>query len=138
MLYDFVKELGEGVDRIYREMESAGLPEPEYRQTEFMLYAVLRNKNWGKEGAAWPAKGQEGVQDRVQDTEQDEKSDMIEKLLSFCNTPRSRQEMMAFTGLSARRSFNDHYLKPLLESGRLMMTIPDKPNSKYQKYVTKQ
>ena len=31
--YEFVKELGEGVDRIYRDMAEAGLPEPEYRQT---------------------------------------------------------------------------------------------------------
>ena len=29
--YDLVKEFGEGVDRIYRDMAEAGLPEPEYR-----------------------------------------------------------------------------------------------------------
>jgi len=28
------------------------------------------------------------------------------------------------------------YLKPLVEQGRLAMTIPDKPNSSNQKYVT--
>ena len=47
--YDFVKEFGEGVDRIYRDMEEAGLPEPVYKQREFMLYAELRNRNWGKD-----------------------------------------------------------------------------------------
>ena len=45
--YDLVKEFGEGVDRVYRDMAEAGLPEPEYRQSEFMLYATLKNKNWG-------------------------------------------------------------------------------------------
>lgn len=44
-----MKEFGEGVDRIYRDMAEAGLPEPEYKQSEFMLYATLKNKNWGKE-----------------------------------------------------------------------------------------
>jgi predicted HTH transcriptional regulator len=34
-------------------MAEAGLPEPEYRQSEFMLYATLKNKNWGKEDASW-------------------------------------------------------------------------------------
>ena len=51
--YDLVKEFGEGVDRVYRDMAAAGLPEPEYRQSEFMLYATLKNKNWGKEDASW-------------------------------------------------------------------------------------
>ena len=51
--YDLVKEFGEGVDRIYRDMAEAGLPEPEYRQSEFMLYATLKNKNWGQEDASW-------------------------------------------------------------------------------------
>ena len=35
--YDYVKEFGEGIDRIYRDMAEAGLPEPEFKQSEFML-----------------------------------------------------------------------------------------------------
>ena len=49
--YDLVKEFGEGVDRIYRDMEAAGLPEPVYKQSEFMLNARLKNKNYGVEDA---------------------------------------------------------------------------------------
>lgn len=44
--YEYVKEFGEGVDRMYREMENAGLPEPEYRTIEFMVYATIRNQKW--------------------------------------------------------------------------------------------
>ena len=40
--YKLVKEFGEGVDRMYREMESAGCPAPEYRQNEYMVYATIR------------------------------------------------------------------------------------------------
>lgn len=129
--YDLVKEFGEGVDRIYRDMAEAGLPEPEYRQSEFMLYATLKNKNWGKEDASWTREEQVREQDREQVGEQDE----ISRLIDFCSIPRSRSEMMEFLGLSGRRSFSDHYLKPLLATGKLSMTIPDKPNSKNQKYV---
>lgn len=34
---------------MYREMEAAGLPEPEYHTVEFMLYATLRNHKWVEE-----------------------------------------------------------------------------------------
>ncbi len=39
--YELVKEFGEGVDRMFREMEAAGNPAPEYRQYDFMLKATL-------------------------------------------------------------------------------------------------
>ena len=41
--YDYVQEFGEGVDRIYREMEAAGLPAPEYCNVAFMIHATVRN-----------------------------------------------------------------------------------------------
>lgn len=59
----------------------------------------------------------------------------IKELLAFCSIPRSRKEMQDFCKLSGRNHFNNSYLKPLLESGQLQMTIPDKPNSRLQKYV---
>lgn len=56
-------------------------------------------------------------------------------LVDFCETERTRDEMMAIHGISSPSYFRQHYLKPLLESGRLRMTIPDKPKSKNQKYI---
>ena len=41
--YDYVQEFGEGVDRMFREMENAGLPAPEYCGASFMLHATIRN-----------------------------------------------------------------------------------------------
>lgn len=37
--YEYVREFGEGVDRMYYEMNQAGLPDPEYRTEAFMVYA---------------------------------------------------------------------------------------------------
>ena len=42
--YNFVKEYGEGVDRMCRELEAAGLQSPEYRLNAFMLQATIRNR----------------------------------------------------------------------------------------------
>lgn len=56
-------------------------------------------------------------------------------LIDFCKIPRSRAEMMEFVSVASERYFRDNYILPLLDSGKLRMTIPDKPNSKNQKYV---
>ena len=42
--YEYVQEFGEGIDRIYKEMEKAGLPAPEYKAVAFMLNATIWNK----------------------------------------------------------------------------------------------
>ena len=122
--YDLVKEFGEGVDRIYRDMAQAGLPDPEYRQADFMLYATLKNKNWGKDDKSWPVTPESSSVDSVQ-----------EKILAFCAEPKSRKEIMEFVGVSRRATFYENYLLPLLLSEKLVMTLPDKPNSPKQKYV---
>lgn len=41
--YDYVREFGEGVDRMFKEMEKAGLPAPEYKDVAFMLHTTIRN-----------------------------------------------------------------------------------------------
>ena len=41
--YKLVKEFGEGVDRMFREMAEAGNPAPEYKQVEFMVKVRLNS-----------------------------------------------------------------------------------------------
>ena len=57
-------------------------------------------------------------------------------ILEFCKEPKSVKEIMEYIGLKHRPTFMYDYLKPLLEKDKLQMTIPDKPKSRNQKYVT--
>ena len=41
--FGFVQELGEGVDRMYREMESLHLPEPRFQEKEGSVLVTLEN-----------------------------------------------------------------------------------------------
>lgn len=59
----------------------------------------------------------------------------IQRLLLFCSQPRSRDEMMKEIAIKDRKYFVQSYLNPLLESGKLKRTIPDKPRSSKQKYI---
>lgn len=59
----------------------------------------------------------------------------LNALLEYCEEPRSGIEMQEFCGISSREYFRKNILSPLVESGRLKRTIPDKPNSSKQKYI---
>ena len=73
-------------------------------------------------------------QDTSQDASQDTSQDVFRKIISFCKTERTKNEICEFLDLSKSTHFNKKYLYPLIESGEITLTIPDKPNSKYQKY----
>lgn len=68
-----------------------------------------------------------------QGTSQDDKT-IEEKIIEFCKEPRSLAEIMAYLGYKDRVKFKKKYINPLLNNG-LTMTIPDKPNSRNQKYI---
>ncbi len=60
----------------------------------------------------------------------------VRKILEFCEVPRNREEIQKHVGLNNRDHFRKHVLLPLLREGRLLATIPDKPNSPKQQYRT--
>ena len=51
--------------------------------------------------------------------------------------PYTTIELMDKVGIKSRSSFKKNYLDPLLESGVIEMTIPDKPMSRNQRYIKK-
>lgn len=59
----------------------------------------------------------------------------VERLLEYCAEPRSKGEIQAYLGISSERYVRQELIRPLLESGELRLTIPDKPRSPNQRYV---
>ncbi len=55
-------------------------------------------------------------------------------LLSAFDGEMSRSELMQVLGLRDRVNFKQGYLDPALKDGLVEMTLPDKPNSRLQKY----
>ena len=70
-------------------MQTAGLPSPEYKQSEFMLYATLKNKTWGLENNTWEILT---TGDQVSDQAGDQ-AERMSKVLEFCKIPRSKTEI---------------------------------------------
>lgn len=125
-------ELGSGMRNTYKytKLYSGGTPE----FIEGDIFRTIIPLNEISVGVVGPKVNtiQDTIQETIQDTIQD---GTVDRLLEFCTTEKNRKEMQLFLGISNRSYFNEKYLKPLLKSGKLKMTIPDKPTSRYQKYI---
>lgn len=59
-------------------------------------------------------------------------------LLAFCRTPRTRSEIIEFLDIASGQYALRRYLDPLVKAGAILPTMPDRPRSPNQKYVTAQ
>lgn len=59
---------------------------------------------------------------------------IAEKILDFCAEAKGIREIMDYLGYKDKKTVR-RYLNPLIEQGRIAMTIPEKPNSSKQKYI---
>ncbi len=99
-----------GIPTMRMEMMKAGLPAPLFSALRGEFKVVLRN--------GFHAAGKS--------------SD--EALLDFCSMPRSRGEIISFVGKSPNY-VTAKIIRPLVASGKLSLTMPDKPQSPKQRFV---
>ena len=104
-----------GIPTVFRAFEDAELPKPEFVVERGVFKVRLRN------GMEMP------------ETEID-KTDIHRAVVQYCRTPRSRDEITAFTGKSRYYTMSA-IVQPLIDQGRLKMTLPEKPKSPNQRYV---
>jgi len=122
---NFIEKLGTGLLRIDSELEKAGLPKAEFEINDHWFSIIFKRKY------------------KIVDEEQQNSFDGLnlseqgENILSYCSeTPRSRTEIFDFLQMSNEtRNFNRHVL-PLLNSKLIIMTLPAKPRSMNQRYIT--
>lgn len=117
-----------GIPTMRRMMREAGLPEPvfENRRNEFV---VIFYNGESRTGRTVSVVRESGVYRTGRGTD-------VQSLLDFCLIPRSKSEIAQFLGVKTLFHAMGKYVKPLLETGEMAMTMPDKPQSKNQKYYT--
>ena len=126
-------ELGSGMRNSYKYTKMYSSGEPVFTEADiFTTIIPLSEAATAMVGPSVELASKE--QDKEQVREQDKEQVTIQDLIQFCSVPRSRKEMQEFMGLAGRRNFSEKYIKPLLEMGKIKMTIPVKPNSRNQKY----
>lgn len=99
-----------GITTMRAEFVGAGLPVPDFSVMHGEFKVVMKN-NFFKENTV-----------------------SADAILSFCSVPRTRAELIAFTGKSRTHTMLN-LVAPLVEAGKIRLTLPDKPKSSKQKYV---
>ena len=105
-----------GIPTIREAMKKAGLPEPLFENNRGNFRATLYSK-----------KKASVIQNDLTVT-------VEERILAFCTEPKSKEEIASILNIQTPYYVVTKYLRPLVATGKLAMTIPQKPKSKYQKY----
>lgn len=100
-----------GIPTMRNEFANAGLPAPQFSVIHGEFKVVMRNGLFS------------------------DKQPITDSILEFCTKPRSRSEIVSFVGKSPNHVFS-MIITPLIKSGKLKLTIPEKPKSPKQKFVT--
>lgn len=100
-----------GIPTIRKEMRDNNLPQPIFVSQRGEFKVIFRNSFSDKE------------------------EDILEAIIDYCSVPRSREEIISFVKKSKNHVISK-YISPLVLSGKLKLTIPEKPQSPKQKYYS--
>jgi ATP-dependent DNA helicase RecG len=103
-----------GIPTVMAELKKAGMPSPVFMDRRGNFKVIFFKKK----------------------IVQDKDSELDDEILSFCKTPRSREELAEKFGFEAPSYFIRTKIVPLIDAGKIKMTVPDKPKSKFQKYYS--
>lgn len=108
-----------GIPTIMSEMKKAGLAPAVFESRRGVFKVTLFNQHI-----------------KTPPISKDTCSEPMQRILEYCIKPRSRREIAEYLGIGTPSYVVKKHLSPLLEMGKLRLTIPNAPKSKNQKYVT--
>ena len=141
---EFLKELdlaegrATGIPKILRAMRQNGSPVPVFESDEDRTWFLVRLPVHERADLGPTEHDAQQVTD--QDTDQDTDqvtppvTQQVEQLVAVLAREMSRAEIQAVLQLRHRRHFAMVYLHPALKADLIEMTLPDKPNSRNQRY----
>lgn len=161
----YVNKYNRGIGQVRDELEANGNPPAEYKVDMLTAFAVEIKKGTSQkvkghksndvEGTSQAQKGHKSNDiEGTSQTQKGHKSETItdyneihrpfgssiltlrERIVMFCETPKSMAEIVEFLGVKDKRKARERYIDPQLGI-TLERTIPDKPTSRLQKYVAK-
>lgn len=115
---------GRGTNRVITMCKTAGIPSPEFSECGSFAVVTFRVDVAGLSRPTTQVTTQVTMQVTMQ----------VRAMLAAARQPVSRSELQRAAGLENREHFRKAYLKRLMDAGWLEPTIPNKPNSRLQRY----
>lgn len=103
-----------GIPTIRREMSLRGLPMPQFEEKRGSFVVTLFGERT------------QPVTKAIDDGD----------ILSFCSTPRTRQEIADFLGIKSVAYVMKTYIAPLINANKITLSNPEHPKSPNQKYTS--
>ena len=125
----YVNMFNRGIQRVKNMLKENGNPAPHFTIDKITAFEVTVKPSLSINLVNEDEKVTKSITKSV--TKQ---AEIFNEIVTYCATPRSLSEIMEHIGLKHRSNTKQRYINPLIEGGYLVMTIPDKPNSKQQKY----
>lgn len=128
---EFIEKMGTGIRRIKEALSSAECPDVKIRTEGIFTISFPRNPEYAPTAGSFVAKS--GPSQHQVGTKSALSQHQV-KILEKCTAETSISELMEIAERKDRTKFRQSTLAPLLNDGLVEMTIPDKPNSRLQKY----
>jgi ATP-dependent DNA helicase RecG len=106
-----------GIPTINKELKNNGLDNAIFKSENGAFSITIYNMSCSKEKGNKKIKG----------------NNIEKKLIEYLRTPKTRDEIISFTGLSKYYAINV-ILKSMIDNGKVALTLPDVPKSSKQKY----
>ena len=117
----YIERMGTGTGDMIEQCRKVNLKEPDFLMTDGFEVVIYRPLKSDKAGL--PPYEVTG-----------EVTGEVRRLLMILDAEMTRQEIQERMGLKSEENIRIRYIRPAIESGLIEMTIPDKPQSRLQKY----
>ncbi len=127
----YVNKYNRGIGQVQKELRANGNPKAEFDVSLLTAFAVTVLKGTSQRTSPYQSGTSQNGEYRPFGPNV---LTLQERILKFCSEPKSLREIADFLGVASKKKVKAKYIDDILGT-KIVMTIPDKPNSSLQKYV---
>ena len=139
----YVNKYNRGIGQVQKELSGNGNPKAEFDVNLLTAFAVTVFKGTSRNDAGYQSGTSQKDNGYQSGTSQGAEHrpfgpnvmTLQERIIEFCSEPRSLREIADFLGAANKKKVKAKFIDNILGT-KIVMTVPDKPNSRLQKYVT--